>query len=106
MNSYDLVMEKYTENKIEDFKFKTADEVKKVLGFDIRKIRGFKDLNQEHKDRAEHLICMYLNRWGLETRETIRPTCIKYCAENGIQFFKVNLKNNGYTRLLFNGGVA
>lgn len=106
MNSYDLVMEKYTKNKIEDFKFKTADEVKKVLKYDFRTIRGFKDLNEEHKDRAEKLICMYLNRWGLETREDIRPTGIKYCIENGMEFFKVNIKNNGYIRLLFNGGVA
>ena len=106
MNNYELIEKKYLENNILDFKFKTADEVKKILEFDFRTCRGFKNLSEEHKQKAEILICNYLNRWGLETRLEKRPTSIKYCVENKIEYFKLNIKNGGYVKLLFTGEVA
>lgn len=106
MNNYELIEKKYLDNNIADFKFRTADEVKSVLGFDFRTCRGFKDLSEEHKQKAEILICMYLNRWGLETRLEKRPSSIKYIRENGTEYFKVTIKNSGFSKLLFDGSIA
>ena len=106
MNNYELIEKKYKDNNILDFKFKTADEVKAILGFDFRTCRGFKDLSEEHKQKAEWLICNYLNRWGLETRLEKRPSSIKYIRENEVEYFKLNIKNSGYVKLLFDGQIA
>ena len=74
---YNKISNKYINAEIKDYKFGTALEVKKVLGYDFRTMRGFKILSPEHKLLAEKLICSFLNGHGLEAREGIRPTKIK-----------------------------
>ncbi|MBU3145758.1 hypothetical protein [Clostridium sp. CF012] len=74
---YNKIANKYTNADIKDYKFANALEVKKVLGYDFRTIRGFKALSDGDKVKAERLICRFLNGHGLEAREGIRPTKIK-----------------------------
>ncbi|MBU3146605.1 hypothetical protein [Clostridium sp. CF012] len=74
---YNKIANKYTKADIEDYKFANALEVKKVLGYDFRTIRGFKILSLEDKTLAERVICSFINGHGLEVREGIRPTKIK-----------------------------
>ena len=98
------IKQKYTKADIKDFKFKTTEQVKKVLGFDCRATRGFKKLSKKEQELAEYLFCKYLNGLGLETRETVRPTNIISEPQNGR--FKVSFKKLGYSYLYFNGTVG
>lgn len=84
------------------YKFRNADEVKKVFGWDFRTIRGFKDLSEENKIIAEFLICNYLNGFGLGIRHKQRPTSIKFEGNK----FKVNIKDDGFSYLYLNGTVG
>jgi len=74
---YNKIANKYTEACIKDYQFKNVLEVKKVLGYDFRTMRGFKVLSEGYKAKAEYLICKFINGHGLEAREGIRPTKIK-----------------------------
>ena len=98
------IKQKYTKADIKDFKFKTAEQVKKVLGFDCSTIRGFKNLSKNEQQLAESLLCKYLNGLGLETREAVRPTNIISEPQNGR--FKVSFEKVGFSYLYFNGTVG
>ena len=98
------IKQKYAEANIKDFKFKTAEQIKKVLGFDCRTMRGFKNLSKKEQELAESLFCDYLNGLGLETRETVRPTNIVSELQNGR--FKVSFEKVGFSYLYFNGTVG
>jgi hypothetical protein len=74
---YNEIASKYIKVGINSYQFANALEVKKVLGYDFRTIRGFKALSDGDKVKAERLICRFLNGHGLEAREGIRPTKIK-----------------------------
>ncbi|MRY42969.1 hypothetical protein [Parabacteroides distasonis] len=102
MNEYNKIKSKYIEANIQEYRFKDALDVEKVLGYDFRTMRGFKELEEDKKQLAEKLICSFINGHGLETREGIRPT--KISREPGK--FKVTFKNNGFSYLYDNGTVV
>lgn len=75
---YSEIEDKYIRACIKGhYKFQDALQVKEVLGYDFRTIRGFKDLTTEQEKLAERLICNFLNMHGIEAREEIRFTSIK-----------------------------
>ncbi|WP_113886444.1 hypothetical protein [Clostridium butyricum] len=101
--TYYEIEERYKKYKIPyGYKFQNAEQVKKVLGWDFRTIRGMKNLSNEDKNRAEVLICMYLNGWGLGSRHKQRPRSIVK-LEN---CYKVTFIDRGYSYLYFNGSVG
>jgi hypothetical protein len=102
MNEYNTIQNKYLQANIEEYKLKNAMDVKNVLGFDFRTMRGFKNLSEDNKELAEKLICRFINSWGLEAREEIRPTNIT--REPGK--FKVTFKDRGFSYLYDNGTVG
>lgn len=74
---YREIENKYISAEIKGhYRFENALEVKKVLGYDFREIRGFKTLSLEDKVLAERLICNFINGFGLEAREGIKITKI------------------------------
>lgn len=102
--SYQEIEERYIKFNIPGhYKFQDAEQVKNVLGWDFRTMRGFKDLIEEDQKLAEHLICNYLNSFGIGGRHKQRPTSIK--KEGARQRFKVNFKD-GYSYLYFCGTIG
>ncbi|MBO3314521.1 hypothetical protein [Clostridium perfringens] len=102
--TYEQIEERYIKYNIPgNYKFQNAEQVKNVFGWDFRTIRGFKNLTEEDKQLAEHLICNYLNGFGLGSRHKQRPTGIK--KEKERQRFVVNFKD-GYSYLYFNGSIG
>ncbi|MBY6838771.1 hypothetical protein [Clostridium botulinum] len=102
---YKDIEEKYINAKIKShYWFESALEVKSVLGYDFRTMRGFKNLSLEHQKLAEKLICSFINGHGLEAREGIRPTSIK--REEILNGFRVNFKNKPFSYLYDNGSVG
>lgn len=95
---YNEIANKYIKAGINSYQFANALEVKKVLGYDFRTIRGFKALPDGDKVKAERLICRFLNGHGLEAREGIRPTKIK--RESG----KFTLNYGEKYSYLYDGG--
>jgi len=102
MNEYNVIQNKYIKANIEGHKFKNSLDVKKVLGYDFTTMRGFKTLSDDNKQLAEKLICKYINGYGLEARESIRPTNIT--REPGK--FKVTFKDKSFSYLYDNGTVG
>lgn len=101
--SYKEIEERYIKYNIQGhYKFRNADEVKMVFGWDFRTIRGFKGLTEEDKGLAEILICNYLNGWGLAFRHEQRPISIKKNNNN----FKVVFINKRYSYLYFDGAIG
>lgn len=102
MNYYEIE-DKYIKANIKGhYRFLNAAEVKKVLGYDFRKMRGFKALSDEDKALAERLICGYINGYGLQAREEIRPRSIK--RERGK--FTVKFADGGYSYLYDDGSIG
>ncbi|WP_291636479.1 hypothetical protein [Clostridium sp.] len=103
---YNKIESKYIKADIKGhYKFVNALEVKKVLKYDFRTMRGFKILSPEHKKLAEILICSFINGHGLEPRESLRPTSIK--RERGK--FTVHYKHydsQGFSYLYDSGSVG
>lgn len=100
--NYKEIQDKYINAGVKNYKFSDAAQVKAVLGYDFRTMRGFKNLSDKSKILAEKLICKYLNGWGLETRESIRPMSIK--REKGR--FVVKFKNKSFCYLYYDGTVG
>lgn len=103
---YNKIENKYIEADIKGhYKFANALEVKKVLGYDFRTIKGFKKLSPQHKELAEMLICSFINGHGLERREELRPTSIK----RELGKFNVHYRQgngNGFSYLMDSGSVG
>lgn len=75
--NYKDIENKYINAEIKGhYRFENALEIQKVLGFDLRKIKGFKALSIEDKELAERLICNFINQFGLEAREGLIITKI------------------------------
>lgn len=103
--NYKEIEENYIKAEIKgNYKFQNALEVEKVLGYDLRTIKGFKDLSAEHQLLAERLICGFLNGHGLETREGIRPISIERKIQ--LRGFKVTFKEKRYSYLYDNGSIG
>jgi hypothetical protein len=103
--NYRAIEDKYIKANIKGhYRFEDALEVKAVLGYDFRTIRGFKELSTEHKELAERLICGFINGHGLEAREGIRPVNIK--REIKLRGFKVTFKDKRYSYLFDSGTVG
>ncbi|MBB6622551.1 hypothetical protein H7E67_03825 [Clostridium gasigenes] len=102
--NYADIQNKYINIELDkqNYKFSNAIDVKKILGYDFRSMRGFKKLSDEHRILAEGLICNYINGHGLEAREGIRPTNIKREIGN----FKVTFEDKGYSYLFDNGSIG
>ncbi|MGL5084199.1 MAG: hypothetical protein ACRC68_00485 [Clostridium sp.] len=75
--NYGEIENKYINAGLINYKFTNALEVKKILGYDFRTMRGFKGLTDSDKELAEWLICKYINGHGLTSREATRPLGIK-----------------------------
>jgi hypothetical protein len=100
---YKEIENKYVKAQLNvNYKLNNALEVKKVLGYDFRTMRGFKALTDEDKALAERLICIYINGYGLAARESIRPISIK--RERGK--FMVTFKDKEYSYLYDNGTIG
>ena len=100
---YKKIENKYINAEIKGhYKFANAIEVEKVLGYDFRTIRGFKELSLSDQALAERLICNFLNGHGLEAREKIRPAKIK--RERGK--FTVTFKDKRYSYLYDSGSIG
>lgn len=101
--NYEQIEEKYIKAGIEgNYKFRNAEEVKEVLGFDIKKLTGFKKLSADHGALAERLICSFINTHGLQAREEIKLKSIK--RDKGK--FILKFKDNSYSYLYDNGTVG
>lgn len=101
--NYKEIEDKYIKVEIKgQYLFQNALEVKKVLGYDFRTMRGFKDLSTEHKKLAEELICGFINGHGLKAREEIRPKRIK----RELGKFVVTFKDKRYSYLYDNGSIG
>ncbi|MDY6058707.1 hypothetical protein ACV3VG_13955 [Clostridium perfringens] len=102
--TYEEIEERYIKFNIPGhYQFQNAEQVKQVFGWDFRTMRGFKDLTEEDQKLAEHLVCNYLNSFGIGGRHKQRPTGIK--REGARQRFKVNFKD-GYSYLYFCGTIG
>lgn len=103
---YNDIENKYIEAEVKGhYRFENAIEVKKVLGYDFRTMRGFKLLLPDHKVLAEKLICDFINGHGLQRREELRPTSIK----RDIGKFTVHYKDGdskGFNYLYDGGSVG
>lgn len=101
--SYEEIEQRYIDNNIQGhYRFRNAEEVKAVFGWDFRSIRGMKELLKQDKELVERLICNYLNGWGLGRRHKQRPTSIKKESK----CFKVTFKDKRYSYLYFNGSIG
>lgn len=100
---YRDIENKYIKAKIKGhYRFTDALEVKEVLGYDFRAIRGFNDLSDDDKTLAEKLICNFINGNGLEARERIIPT--KITRERGK--FTVTFSDKRYSYLYDSGTIG
>lgn len=103
---YNKIENKYIKAEIKGhYKFANALEVKKVLEYDFRTIRGFKILSLEDKALAESLICNFINGHGLESRESLRPTSIKREHRKFIVNYK-HYDSKEFSYLYDNGSVG
>lgn len=95
--------EKYENAGVISYQFKTAEQVKVVLGCDIKRIRGFSILSEEQQALAEYLIIKYINGFGLDYREErIKPASIKREPRR----FVLTEKDRSYSYLYDDGSVG
>lgn len=100
---YNAIEQKYIDADIKGhYQFRSAEEIKKVLGVDMKKIRGINKLNPDHVNLFEKLLCIYFNGYGLKAREEIKPKSVK----EEINKFKLTFTDNTYSYLYFNGTVG
>lgn len=97
------IEEKYIKAGIRGhYLFRNAEEVKAILGYDFRTIRGFKNLSLKDTVLAEKLICNFINGHGLKAREEIRLVSIKRETRK----FILKFKDKSYSYLYNDGSVG
>lgn len=100
---YKDIENKYIEADIKGhYRFVTAKEVEKVLGYDFRMIKGFKELSDSDKLLAEILVCNFINGFGLQARETVKPTKI----QRRLGKFMLSLEGKSFSYLYDDGSVG
>lgn len=107
--SYPEVKFAYQLNGMGDsLKFRTVEDVKNVLRWDVMDTPGFDAFSPETQERAERLIISFLNGWGLEARDTIYPSSIEWDEEyKAFKFYySVYGREPGYSYLFLNGTVG
>ena len=103
--NYGDIEDKYIKANVKGhYHFENAIEVKQVLGFNIKAIRGYKDLSEYNQQLAERLVCKFLNGFGLEAREEIKPTSIK--REPGQFILKYKRDGNPTYSYLYDNGLV
>ncbi|MCH1959697.1 hypothetical protein [Romboutsia hominis] len=100
--NYNLIKTKYYINNITNYELKNSEDLKRVFGYSIDKIKGFDLLEEKYKELFIKLFCNYLNAYGLQNRE--RHLASKVKIEEERQRFKIYLLDNrNYVYLQFNG---
>lgn len=71
----------YKVNGLTDYKLKSTEDLLKVHGIDIKSVKGYDGLNDEHRELYEKFIINFFNQCGLDSRATLRPRAIHYVEE-------------------------
>ena len=96
---YDEIQQKYDELGLDKrrYKLRNAEDVKTIIGFDIKKLRGYNKLTDEDKELVEYLIVEYLNGHGLQARQreiaksiVREPRRFKVTFEDGFSYLYDN----------------
>lgn len=75
--NYNEIKNKYLDNGMNDYRLRTLNDLKNVLGIDIDSIIGIKKLGANFEIFQGFLI-NFLNKWGLEARESIKPISVHF----------------------------
>lgn len=102
---YPYVTFAYIIHGVEDYQFKTSEEVNNVLEFDIMSIQGMSKLSEEKKEFAERMIIRFLNAQGLESRDGMFPTSIVDALEERcLKMYYKHFKRKEWIHLRYSGG--
>lgn len=99
--NYQEIEAMYIERGLINYKLRNAEDVKAIIGFDIKKLRGYNKNNDEDKKLIEELIIIYLNGYGLKARQ--KEVAKSIVREPGR--FKVTFED-GYSYLYLDGSVG
>jgi len=58
----------------------------------ISKIKGYSALKEADAKMFQAFLKNFISSWGMEARETIEPTGIKYLKENGRLYLRFDYK--------------
>ena len=71
------IRQKYINNDLAGFQLKSVSDLKKVHDIDLTAIKGFKRLSEINRDLFTQFLINFLNRWGLDARNSIKPESVK-----------------------------
>lgn len=63
----------YKENGIYDFKLRNTEDLFKIHGIDVKKVEGFSELDNTHKETCEEFIVKMFNSRGVKSRGALIP---------------------------------
>lgn len=72
---------KYESLKIEDFRLRSVDDIKKIYDLDPLNISGFNTLDDDNAKVYNEFILNFFNGWGLDARESLLPISIFFVKE-------------------------
>ena len=86
----------YKFNGLDNFKLKTLGDLQKVHAIDYR-ISGYKTLDKLNKDLYQKFLINFFNAWGLDARDTLKPTKVHYIKKGEYLRFDYEMNgNNGW----------
>lgn len=93
---------KYEQLGLNDYKLRTVEQVKLLLGYDLYKIKGLEVFDESEVELIQRLIINYYNGWGVNSRLEKEPKKVEKVTE---EKYKV-IFENGYSYLYKNGEVG
>lgn len=99
------VKEAYIEHGLNGYKLSTYDDLAKIHGVDIEKMKGFKKFDEKSKAFLKTFLVNFFNAQGVETRIAIEPISFTHHKVNAKPQIKFTLKKRGAVEYYFVAGV-
>lgn len=78
---YEEIKQKYINLGCTDYKLRNANDLKEILGIDLRAIIYWNELSYKNRELLEKFIVKYMNGYGLESREGYKVIKAYLCKE-------------------------
>lgn len=102
---YETVCRLYKENGLEHYMLNSAEDAKKVHGFDYTETPGFVELSDENKKLFNEFIVNFMNGLSMNTKITMCPKYVHYVTETKLYRYCVD-EDTGDKRLDHLGSIV
>lgn len=96
MTNYSKIQKRYDDCGLGDYRLRDLGDVENVHGIKLEDISGFEKLSRADREVMQSFIVFFMNRWGLEARDSFVPLEVRVAkSKEAGRFLKFVYRMNG-----------